>query len=223
MSKLLVGEIANYLSSGIRNSFALQGFNVQSEDNGLRVLECLNSNRYDLIILETTLPGLNGIGVARDFRARGGDTPILLIADNRSSDELQLALDAGADAYFAKPFELGDLAAQMRALLRRPALKDASVLNVGEISVDRSACTVTRAGEPVQLFPLEYKLLEFLLSNANQVFSSKILLERVWELNNSDNDSTVRSYVKTLRQKIDLPGQPSAITTVRGLGYRLDR
>lgn len=223
MSTLLVGEFTDKLSSGIRDCFALRGFNVQSEDNGLRILECLQSNHYDLIVLETTLPGLNGIGVTRDFRKRGGDTPILLIADNHSSNELQGALDAGADSYLAKPFEVDDLTAQMRALLRRPALKGAAVLSVGHIAVDRNACTVTRAGELVQLFPLEYKLLEFLLSNANQVFSSKILLERVWGLDDSDNDSTVRSYIKTLRHKIDLPGQPSAITTVRGLGYRLDR
>src|SRR5205823_4661600 len=177
---------------------------------------------YGVVVMEIALPGLDAISVVRDYRASGGNAPILLMAGRHSSDELQRGLDAGADTYLVKPFHLTDLSAQLRALLRRPSLRSENMLTSGLVSMDSAAGTVTRNDIIVHLHPMEFKLLQFLLKHPDQVFNARAIMERVWHKDIGHLDDTVRTHIRTLRQKIDSEGCASIITTVRGLGYKTE-
>jgi two-component system OmpR family response regulator len=220
MSKMLVGETQEDLALALQEYFSLRDFTVQLESNGLQILHCLRQEQYAVVILEVALPGLDAMGIVRDYRAGGGTAPILLVAGKHAVDELRCALDAGADSYFVKPFLLSDLAAQVRAMLRRPAMRSERVLTLGSIAMDTGGGTVTRDDVSIHLHPMEFKLLQFLMRNPNQVFSAHALFERVWQKDFGLMEDTVRTHVRTLRQKIDSEGSASLITTVRGLGYK---
>ncbi len=222
MSRVLLGESQEDLASALRESFISEHFTVELESNGLRILECLRHNQYEVIILEIALAGLDGISIVRDYRATGGNTPILLLASKHSSEELQTGLDAGADGYLVKPFQLSDLYALLRALMRRPSLHHMKLLKAGNIEMDTVAGTVTKDDTPVHLYPMEFKLLQFLLRHPNQVFNTHAIFERVWQKDQSQTEDTVRTHIRTLRKKIDSEGSPSIITTVRGLGYKTE-
>ncbi len=222
MSKLLLGETQTDLAAAMCDFFVLEHYTVQLESSGLCMLRQLRENRYDVVVLEIALPGLGGIDVVASYRASGGTAPILLVAGQHSSEELQRGLDAGADAYLVKPFRLNDLAAQLRALLRRPALRNESVLTSGFVALDADAGTVTRNDVLVHLHPMEFKLLQFLMRHPNQVFSAHALFERVWQKDFSMMEGTVRTHVRTLRRKIDESDCASIITTVRGFGYKTE-
>lgn len=223
MARLLLGESKEDAASAIRQLlFSNDEYTVHIEANGLRIIECLRKNQYDVIALEVELPGFDVISVIRDYRARGFGTPILIMADRHCSDQLQGALDAGADAYFVKPFQIGDLAAQLRALLRRPTLRSDKMLTRGGIAMDTTSGTLTRNDIAIHLHPMEFKLLQFLMTHPNEVFSSHALFERVWQKDFGLLEDTVRTHVRTLRQKVDTKGHASIITTVRGLGYKTE-
>ncbi|MBX9694108.1 MAG: response regulator transcription factor [Cyanobacteria bacterium] len=221
MSRMLLGETQRDLSSAVEEYFSLSHYTVQVETHGLRILECLQQKIFDVAILEIALFEFDAIRVVTAYRAAGGSAPILLTAGKHSSEELQRGLDSGADAYVVKPFKLADLAAQVRALLRRPSLCSGNLLITGDIAMNTVSGTVTKNDEVIHLHPMEFKLLQFLLSHPNQVFSSHAILERVWQKPEQLED-TVRTHIRTLRQKIDSPGNQSIITTVRGLGYKTD-
>ncbi len=221
MSRMLLGETQKDLASAISEYFSLTYFTVQLEDQGTRVLECLQTSNYDVILLEITLPGMNAIEIVRTYRAAGGTTPILLLSVRYSSEQLQAGLDAGADGYIIKPYSLGDLAAHVRALMRRPILRCEKVLKSGDIALNLDEGTVMKNDQAVHLFPMEYRLLRFLLAHPNQVFTQHAIFERVWQKEDGLED-TVRTHVRTLRRKIDSDGKPSIITTVRGLGYKAE-
>ncbi len=221
MTRMLIGVTQEDLVTAMDKFFSVD-YTIYLESNGLRLLELLRQNQYELIILEIALPGLDGISVVKGYRATGGSTPILLISGKHCSDELQGGLDAGADAYLVKPFRLHDLAAQLRALLRRPSLRSERVLSSGRIEMDTRAGTVTKSDILVHLHPMEFKLLQFLLRHPNQVFSAHALFERVWQKEFGSMEDTVRTHVRTLRKKIDSEDCSSIITTVRGLGYKTE-
>ncbi len=222
MSRVLLGESQEDLAIALREGFTAEHFTVEIENNGLRILECLRHKQYEVIILEIALAGLDGISVVRDYRASGGNTPILLLASKHSSKELQTGLDAGADGYLVKPFLLSDLYARLRALMRRPSLHNMKILKSGNIEMDTVAGTVTKDEALIHLYPMEYKLLRFLLRHPNQVFNTHAIFERVWQKDLGQTEDTVRTHVRTLRKKIDSEGRPSIITTVRGLGYKTE-
>jgi two-component system response regulator MprA len=222
MARLLLGQMETDLSPAMKDFFAANHYTVQLETSGLRVLESLLRNQYELVVLETSLLSVDGISVVRSFRASGGSTPMLLISYEHSSDELQIGLDAGADGYLARPYQLSDLAAHLRALLRRPTLRNENMLRSGRVSMDTGGGTLTINDIAIHLHPMEFKLLQFLMSHPNQVFSSHALFERVWQKDFGLLEDTVRTHVRTLRQKIDSDGLPSIITTVRGLGYKAE-
>lgn len=223
MSRMLLGERQTDLADALQEYFSLDHYTVHLETSGLRILEDLRQSSFDVIVLNIALVDIDGIGVVRGYRATGGSTPILLMSGRHSSTELQEGLDAGADAYVVQPFKLSDLAAQIRALLRRPALRSERVLLSGDIAVNTLAGTVTKNDELIHLHPMEFKLLQFLLRHPNQVFNAHAIFERVWQKDSGQLEDTVRTHIRTLRQKIDSDGVPSIITTVRGLGYKTEQ
>jgi DNA-binding response OmpR family regulator len=220
---MLLGETQDDLAIAMAEHFSRTHFTVQRESNGFTILECLRQNQYDVIILAMALPGLDAIGIVRSYRASGASAPILLTAGRHSSEELQNGLDAGADSYLVKPFLLVDLSAQVRALMRRPRLRNERILTAGDISMDTQAGTVRRNDILVHLHPMEFKLLHFLLRHPNQVFNAHALFERVWQKDAGPSEDTVRTHIRTLRQKIDSTDSQRTIVTVRGLGYKAER
>lgn len=222
MSRMMLGETQEDLATAMRDFFSQDDYTVQIESNGMRILQCLRQDAYEVIVLEIALPGLDGIGIVRDYRAGGGTTPIILMAGRHCSEQFRAGLDAGADAYMVKPFHLLDLAAQLRAVMRRPTLRSERMLTLGGIEMNSRGGTVTRNDIAIHLHPMEFKLLEFLMTNPNQVFTAHALFERVWQKDFGLLEDTVRTHVRTIRQKLDIKGCASVITTVRGLGYKTE-
>ena len=222
MPRILLCEPQEELATSIHDFLSSESYKIQSEPNGLRALELLREHSFEVIILEMALHGLDALGVIRSYRANGGSSPILLLAGNAPTADFQSGLDAGADSCLSKPFRLTDLAAQIRALLRRPALQAHGVLTLGGLTLDSDAGLVSRQDKPIQLFPMEFKLLRFLMKHPNQIFDSRAIFERVWQKEQGVADDTVRTHIRTLRRKIDAEGHPSVIVTVRGLGYKVE-
>ena len=210
---LLLGETQVELARAIVDYFELQNYSVQLETNGSTIFECLRQKEYNIVILEIALPGLDGIDIVKRFRSLGKSTPILLLTSEYSAEDFQ-------DGYVVKPFRLDDLGAQVRAMLRRPNLQTNKLLASGNVRLNTDSGVVTKDDEIVHLHPMEYKLLRFLLSNPEQIFSPHALFERVWQ--KSGNLDTVRTHIRTLRQKLDSPGRDSVVTTVRGFGYKAE-
>lgn len=222
MAKVLLVEdnsdLAEQLAGWLRN----ENYFVDVSGTGDSALENLKFYKYDVIILDWELPGqIKGIDVCRRFRSEGGQTPIIMLTGRSKVDDKECGLDSGCDDYLTKPFEPRELAARMRSLLRRPTTFTGTVLTAGPISLETDTATVRKNGVAVQLLPLEYKLLEFLLRHQGQPFSPEALLDRVWGSDSDASIDAVRTCVKTLRRKIGEQDGSSVLRTVHGVGYKL--
>lgn len=196
---------------------------VEVVGNGQDGLDQLKFYNFDLIILDWDLPDLSGLDLCDKFRSGGGNTPILFLTGKRELIHKEAGFDAGADDYLTKPFQMRELAARVRALLRRPpSVLKGGALQCRHLRLDPSSASVTCNGEEIKLNNKEYLLLEFLLRHVGQVFTADALLDRVWQNSSDSTAEAITTTIKRLRKKIDLPGQPSMITTLHRLGYRLD-
>lgn len=220
MAKILIVEDEADFSDPIRAFLTRDHHVVEVVENGLEALDRLRFYKYDVIIMDWMLPGMQGVDVCREFRASGGTTPILMLTAKTATGEKISGLDAGADDYLTKPFDIGEVSARVRALLRRPAALTGNVLKLGQIVLERNTHRVTKTGEEIQLLPKEFALLEFFMRHPNQVFSAEALLDRVWASDSEASPETIRTYIKRLRQKIDNKEGPSLIQTVHGVGYK---
>ncbi|HEY9786952.1 MAG TPA: response regulator transcription factor [Candidatus Obscuribacterales bacterium] len=219
MSKVLIVEDEADLAGQIRQWLTREHYTVEIADNGQSAMELLRVYQYDVVILDWMLPGMSGIEVCKQFRSRGGKTPVIMLTAKSSVDEKEEGLDSGADDYLAKPFHLKELAARVRALIRRGSQAKTNVLTHGNIELDPIARKVTRDGKDVHLEPKEFNLLEFFMRNPNQVFSAEALITRVWESDTLVSNDAIRTYIKGLRKKLD---DSSIISTVHGVGYKMD-
>lgn len=224
MSKILLVEDELDLSNQIRDWLTREHYLVETQENGEMAYHQLRVSKYDLIILDWQLPGMTGIEICKQYRSTGGKSPVLMLTARSAIDDREKGLDAGADDYLCKPFHLKELSARVRALIRRSSIATTgvNVLHLKDISLDPSARRVTKGGADVKLEPKEFSLLEFLMRNRNIVFSADALLDRVWESDTSVSPDSIRTYIKALRKKLDNAGETSHITTVHGLGYRLE-
>jgi DNA-binding response OmpR family regulator len=178
--------------------------------------------QYDVVILDWALPKKSGVQICQEFRSRGGKTPVLMLTGKDAVEDKEVGLDSGADDYLTKPFHLRELSARLKALLRRPVSTVAETINLCGIVLDTKARRVRRDNVDLNLAPLEYKLLEFLMRNPNEVFAPEALLNRVWPNDSDASNETVRTCIKKLRKKIDNEGSESLITNLPGVGYRFD-
>ncbi len=222
MAKILLVEDEADIAGLVRDWLESELHLVESVDDGRDALHCLLANSYDLVILDLLLPGLSGIEVCRQYRLKRGSTPILMLTAKTSIDDKEEGFCVGADDYLTKPFHLKELAARVRVLLRRPLTEHVLQLSVGDVVLDTIECKVLKAGQEVHLLPKEYRLLEFLLRHPNHVYSAEALFDRVWESDTNAALDTVRGHIMRLRSKLDTPGKPSFISTVRRLGYKLN-
>jgi DNA-binding response OmpR family regulator/HPt (histidine-containing phosphotransfer) domain-containing protein len=177
---------------------------------------------YDLILLDVMLPKRDGVSLCRQWRREGYQVPILMLTAKDTSTDKIIGLDAGADDYVIKPFDFPELIARIRALLRRGSATLPPVLEWGDLRLDPSSCEVTYGQQALHLTPKEYALLELFLRNPQRTFSRSTIVDRLWNLEDPPQEDTIKSYIKSLRQKLKTAGAPSdLIETVYGLGYRL--
>jgi two-component system OmpR family response regulator len=194
---------------------------IDEVHNGVEAKELLALHKYDVIILDLGLPDLDGYVLLREFRASGSHTPLLILTGKRSISEKEEGFESGADDYLTKPFAMRELSLRIKALLRRPPELRENSFAAGCLLLDPQKCIVTVKGEPVDLFPREIALLEFLIKHPNQVFTPEALLDRVWKYDSEVNVAAIRSCISRLRKKIAVNDSTTEIVTVRGLGYKL--
>lgn len=220
---LVVDDDAQILRA-VRTSLQGRGYQVRTAPNGETALDSLSSDAVDLVILDLSLPGIDGQEVIRRLRAFS-DVPVLVLSVRDAQDDKISALDAGADDYVTKPFSMDELLARMRAVERRThgegAAAGLSLLRFHDLTVDLARQLVTRGERSVQLTPTEYRLLEAMVTHPGKLLTHQWLLSKVWGAGYGGQTHYVRIYVRYLRRKLDDdPSRPRFILTESGLGYR---
>ena len=220
--KILVVEDDAFVAQALSAVLTHHNYAVEVASDGLDGWELVQAFDYDLIILDITLPKLNGINLCRKIRSGGWLIPIMLVTGCDSPHEKATGLDAGADDYVVKPFEEEELVARVRALLRRGKVNLQPVLEWGNLRLDPISCEVDYDTKNLSLTPKEYSLLELFLRNSRRVFSCGMILEHLWSYQDIPSEEAVRTHIKGLRMKLKAAGAPgNLIETVYGIGYRL--
>jgi DNA-binding response OmpR family regulator len=209
-------SVARFLEQVVVES----GYVAQRCEDGVQACEMAETLNFDLILLDIMLPQRNGFEVCRYLRSHAIVTPILLITARDTLEDKIEGLDSGADDYIVKPFQIGELLARMRALLRRGATMP-SVLRVGDLTLDPATRQALRGVKRIYLSATEYSLLEYLMRNAGKVLPRAQILEHVWNYQFEGRDNVLEVYISYLRGKIDR-ARPALIHTVRGVGYCLE-
>lgn len=211
-------QIADMLAEALTS----RQYVVDIAHDGEMAWQCMETSDPQLILLDVTLPKLNGIFFCQQLRRRPSNVPVLMLTARDSVSDKVMGLDAGADAYMVKPFDLDELLAQVRALLRRGNAVMQSDLQWDRLTLNPSTFEVKYNGEPVLLTPKEFKVLELLMINGRRVLSRPGMIERLWSSNDVPTEDAVKAHIRTIRQKLKSAGSPEdLIETVHGLGYRM--
>jgi DNA-binding response OmpR family regulator len=219
--RILVVEDDARMADMLDRSLREQGYAVDVAHDGERALYQAAVNAYDALVLDVSLPRRDGRAVAQQLRAKGSRVPMLMLTARDTVRDRVAGLDAGADDYLTKPFELDELFARLRALLRRMPELLPTEIRVADLVLDTRSQTVTRAGVPIALTAKEYAMLEFLARHAERVVGRAELTDHVWDEHHDPLSNAIEVYVNRLRKKIDGPGATPLIHTHRGAGYRL--
>ena len=219
--RVLVIEDERRLAAALQRGLQAEGFQTDVAHDGIDGLRQATLRRYDVIVLDIMLPGLNGYRVCSTLRASGNDAGILMLtAKDGEWDEAE-ALDTGADDFLSKPFSYIVLVARLRALARRLGTRPPQAVSLGDLVIDIAARTCVRAGQPVRLTAREFAVLEFLALHAGTVVSKRDILDHIWDENYDGDPNVVEVHVSAVRRKIDTTFGRAAVQTVRGAGYRL--
>jgi two-component system OmpR family response regulator len=212
-------DAAAFLVKGLNES----GHVVDHAADGYDGLHLAENNRYDVMVVDRMLPGIDGLSIVRKLRDSEVDTPALILSALGEVDDRVEGLAAGGDDYLPKPYALAELLARLEALARRARPEQAATqLQVGDLQMDRLKRKVTRAGQDILLQPREFRLLEYLMRHAGQVVTRTMLLENVWDFHFDPQTNVVDVHISRLRSKIDKEFAHPLLHTVRGSGYRLD-
>jgi two-component system, OmpR family, response regulator MprA len=219
---ILVVDDEPAVRQALTRALSFEGYTVRSAVDGRAALDNLLAEPADAVLLDVTMPGLDGIEVCRRLRAAGDQTPILMLTARHATADRVAGLDAGADDYLVKPFALEELLARIRALLRRVNVEsDVDALRLGDLSLDPSTRIVRRGDRAMELTRTEFSLLELLLRNAGQVLTREIIFDRVWGYDFGANSNSLEVYIGYLRRKTEASGESRLIHTIRGVGYVL--
>jgi two-component system response regulator MprA len=223
MTRLLVVDDDPALSRTLRRALAVEGYAVDCARDGLEALDRLGDEEYDAVVLDVSMPRLDGLAVCRRLRERRDRTPVLMLTARDDVRDRVSGLDAGADDYLVKPFALDELNARLRALLRRAAPEEDGDgrLGYGDLTLDLQTFRATRGGRSLELTRTEHRLLELFLRNPEQVLPRDVIYERVWGFDISLTSNSLDVYVGYLRRKTEEGGEPRIIHTVRGVGFML--
>jgi DNA-binding response OmpR family regulator len=222
MPKILVVEDTVSLMDLIQGWLEAEHYVVETVDNGVEAMNRMRFYTYDVIVIDWGLPGMTGIEICKALRAAGNTVPVLMLTAKKSIDDKEVGFESGVDDYLTKPFEMRELSARIKALLRRPRQVHRSVLNVGGLMLEPDTHKVTMDGQNVQLLPKEFTLLEFFMRNPGQVFSLEAILDRLWSADQEASAESVRKHVTRLRAKITGPDGQSILKNVHGVGYKLE-
>lgn len=210
-------KVASFLKKGLEEEY----YAVDCAYDGEEGLFMLETNEYDLVILDIMLPKIDGLEVLKGARDKGLTLPVLMLTAKDSVEDVIKGLDAGGDDYLTKPFAFAELLARVRALLRRKEREPAGELRVADLTLDPVTHTVSRGGQEVELTAKEYALLEYLMRHANRVVTRTMISEHVWDYHFDPMTNVIDVYVNHLRKKIDLNSSQGLIHTIRGVGYML--
>lgn len=216
--RILIIEDDDLILKMLRRSLVYEGYQVDTALDGESGLNLLRDNKPALVILDWMLPGMDGIEVCRRIRELGNQPVLMLTAKDTLENRVQ-GLDAGADDYQVKPFELDELLARIRALLRRTQVERAPILTFGDLSLDTSTRQATRKNRVIMLTAKEYDLLEMFMRHPRQVLTREIIFDRVWGYDFGGESNVLDVYIRYLRQKLEGDGEVRLIHTVRSVGY----
>ena len=218
---VLIVEDDSSVARFLKQAMTEAGYSPQVVADGRDALDTARSTDFDLILLDVMIPRMDGFEVCRRLRASKVMTPILFITARDALEDKIEGLDSGADDYIVKPFQIAELLARARALLRRGSSSPA-VLQVGDLSLNPATRQAIRGEKTIYLSATEYSLLEYLMRNAGRVLTRSMILEHVWQYDFEGSDNVLDVYISYLRSKIDKGRSPALIHTVRGVGYRMD-
>jgi DNA-binding response OmpR family regulator len=220
--RVLVVEDEKKTASFIRKALQAEGFAVDVCLNGNDVLAAVQTTPFDAVVLDIMLPGRDGLSVLRQLREYKNTTPVLLLSARGNVNERVEGLNAGADDYLPKPFELAELVARVRALTRRGGENKAIVLRVADLTLDTVTHKAQRGGVEIELTAREYRLLELLMRSTGRLCGRMMILEKVWDYDFDPGTNLVDVYVRRVREKIDADFEFKLLHTVRGAGYVLE-
>ncbi|BAY53078.1 two-component response regulator [Thermostichus vulcanus NIES-2134] len=221
--KVLVIEDDRTIAGLVAESLAHQQYIVEIAYDAETGLDYLEATAFDLLILDLGLPGMDGLSFCQTIRQRGHSLPILILTARDTSSDKVMGLDAGADDYMVKPFDLPELLARVRALLRRKPLSFAPTLHWGALVLDPDRAKVTYNHQELHLTPKEYAILEVLLRHGSRILSRSAIMDYAWPLDEMPGEETVKVHLRSLRHKLRAVGAPAnLIETVYGFGYRLN-
>ncbi|WP_067823404.1 response regulator transcription factor [Actinomadura kijaniata] len=225
-ARILVVDDEPAVRESLTRSLEFEGYRVGTAADGVAALDAVAAERPDLVVLDVLMPRMDGLTACRRLRARGVTTPVLMLTARDMVGDRVTGLDAGADDYLVKPFELDELLARVRALLRRSTMNAgqgpaSDALAFEDLRMDTVTREVTRAGKPLELTRTEYMLLEMFLSHPRQVLTREQILETVWGFDFEPASNSLDVYVMYLRRKTEAGGLPRLVHTVRGVGYVL--
>ena len=219
--RVLVVEDERKTASFIRKALQAENFAVDVCPHGDQALAAIDGASFDAIVLDIMLPGRDGLSILRQLRQRRNTTPVLLLSARGEVNERVDGLNAGADDYLAKPFDLAELIARVRALGRRSGETKPVVLRVANLTLDTITHQARRDDTLIELAAREYRLLEFLMRSSGRVCGRMAILEKVWDYNFDPGTNLVDVYIMRLREKIDADFEPKLVHTARGTGYLL--
>ncbi|MCT4356966.1 response regulator transcription factor [Streptomyces sp. Je 1-79] len=226
--RILIVDDEPAVREALRRSLAFEGYGTEEAVDGVDALARMESYAPDLVVLDVQMPRMDGLTAARRIRASGSTVPILMLTARDTVGDRVTGLDAGADDYLVKPFELDELFARIRALLRRSSYASAAeaapegdVLSFGDLRMDLATREVTRSGRAVELTRTEFTLLEMFLAHPRQVLTREQILKAVWGFDFEPSSNSLDVYVMYLRRKTEAGGEPRLVHTVRGVGYVL--
>lgn len=217
--RILVVEDNQKLAGYIQKALQQKSYSVDCAYDGESGEEKANLDEYDLVILDIMLPGKDGLAVCKDLRRQNNLVPIILLTARDTLGDKILGLDSGADDYLVKPFELEELLARIRALLRRPESKIAEILSAQDVVVDSAASLIRKSGVPLQLTLKEYALLEYMIRNKNMTVTREQILDHCWDHAFDSFSNITDVYIKQLRRKLN-DRDETYIKTIRGVGYQ---
>ncbi|MEU3353565.1 response regulator transcription factor [Streptomyces sp. NPDC037389] len=228
-ARILIVDDEPAVREALRRSLVFEGYATELAVDGLDAVERVAAHRPDMIVLDVLMPRMDGLTAARRMRASGVTVPILMLTARDTVGDRVTGLDAGADDYLVKPFELDELLARIRALLRRssyatvpaPADTDSQTLSFGDLRMDLATREVTRGERRVELTRTEFTLLELFLTHPRQVLTREQILKSVWGFEFEPSSNSLDVYVMYLRRKTEAGGEPRLVHTVRGVGYVL--
>jgi two-component system OmpR family response regulator len=219
--RVLIVEDEPRMAALLRRGLAEDGYAVDIASTGTDALWQATEFAYDAVVLDVMLPGLDGMEVCRQLRDRGRWMPVLMLTARDAVDDRIRGLDAGADDYLTKPFSFGELAARLRALIRRGTGDRPTTLTVGELRLDPATHRAWRGTSELTLSAKEFALLELFMRHPGQVLSRTRIIEHVWDFSYDGVSNIVDQYVAYLRRKVDRPFGDERLETVRGVGYRM--